>query len=99
MGRTENGRNKELGFDNLEEGGVNISSYYFILYYTFAFIIIFSFHLFVFSQAIHPFSGLVCSLSNLNSMFSEFMYILFELKLFLVFRSQILLQPQTCLDP
>lgn len=34
-------------------------------------------------------------------MFSEFMYILFELKLFLVFRSQILLQPQTlnCLDP
>ena len=32
-------------------------------------------------------------------MFSEFMYILFELKLFLVFRSQILLQPQTRLDP
>ena len=47
MGRTENGRSKELGFDNLEEGGVNISSSYFILYYTFAFIIIFSHFIFL----------------------------------------------------
>ena len=38
-------------------------------------------------------------LSNLNSIFCDSMYILFELKLFLVFCSQILLQPQICLDP